>query len=140
MDQRCNNPKDKGHHNYGSRGIKFNFDTILNGALWVMDNLGLHRHLELDRIDNNGHYEPGNLRYATRTTQQKNRRDSKVTIQTEEWAKIKSPYGVFTTLRMLRLDWSEQQIIASAKKAVQEKRKNWRTIEENLARLGHTTS
>jgi hypothetical protein len=106
----------------------------------VIDNLVLHGHLELDRIDINGHYVPGNLRYATRTTQQKNRRDSKVTIQTEEWAKIKSPYGVFTTLRMLRLDWSEQQIIASAKKAVQEKRKNWRTIEENLARLGHTTS
>jgi hypothetical protein len=140
MDQRCNNVLDSGYHSYGGRGIRFKFSTILEGALWVMHNLGLKRHLELDRIDNNGHYEPGNLRYATRTTQQKNRRDSKVTAAMEEWAKTKSPYSLFTTLRLLRLMQSPDTIIASAKLAVQERRKNWRVIEENLARLGHTTS
>lgn len=63
--QRCCNPKSKSYRNYGGRGIKFEFDSPLAMGLWVQENLGLHKDMELDRIDNDGPYAPGNLRYST---------------------------------------------------------------------------
>jgi hypothetical protein len=41
-----------------------------------MENLGLHRNQELDRIDNNGNYEPGNIRYLPRKVNTNNRNNS----------------------------------------------------------------
>lgn len=76
--QRCTNPKDDGYSRYGARGIQFRFATTTEAAVWVMTNLGLHRNLEIDRKNNDGHYEPGNLRYVTRPVNMGNRRDSKV--------------------------------------------------------------
>jgi hypothetical protein len=63
--QRCCNPKDRRYADYGGRGIEFRFDTVMAMAMWVQSNLGLHKDLYLDRKDNDGHYEPGNLRYLT---------------------------------------------------------------------------
>lgn len=62
---RCTNPRDQRYKDYGARGIEFRFSSPLSMALWVQEHLGLHKHLEIDRINNNGHYEPGNLRYST---------------------------------------------------------------------------
>jgi hypothetical protein len=47
-------------------------------AVWVKQNLGLRPRLELDRIDNDGHYEPGNLKYSTRAQQTSNTRKRRV--------------------------------------------------------------
>lgn len=68
MKMRCENPKNPGFKDYGARGIQFNFETVSAGALWVQENLGIpeDRKLQLDRIDNDGHYEAGNLRWSTR--------------------------------------------------------------------------
>lgn len=63
--QRCTNPKDSNYSRYGGRGIEFRFPSPVAMAVWVQDNLGLHSELEIDRIDNDGHYEAGNLRYST---------------------------------------------------------------------------
>ncbi len=67
---RCTNPRVKGYQNYGGRGVEFRFDSFEQ----FFAELG-HRPLgtTLDRIDNDGHYEPGNVRWATAIEQAQNK-------------------------------------------------------------------
>jgi hypothetical protein len=73
MMNRCTNPKRKDFKYYGARGISVcerwhSFDHFL--ADMGERPIGL----ELDRIDNDGNYEPGNCRWTTRSEQIRNRR------------------------------------------------------------------
>lgn len=128
---RCTVPTTPGWENYGGRGIEFRFSSPTAGAVWVMQNLGLHKHLEVDRIDNNGHYEAGNLKYSTKSEQMRNQRRSKI----RELPNWPSPYSPHTTARLLRAGFSEDEIMAMAVLAVAERRKNWRGIAERLASM-----
>lgn len=72
---RCTWKKATGYPYYGARGIEFRFASIEEALIWVLSNLGpcpLGR--SIDRIDNDRHYEPGNLRWATKSEQMLNRR------------------------------------------------------------------
>jgi hypothetical protein len=69
---RCENTKDKNYLDYGGRGIKFLFSDFIEFYAHLGDRPGSN--YTLDRIDVNGHYEPGNVRWATRSQQTKNRR------------------------------------------------------------------
>lgn len=73
--QRCNNPKSRSWRNYGARGIECRFGSVREGVEWVKINLPHPTYLELDidRRDNDGHYEPGNLRLVTRKVNLANR-------------------------------------------------------------------
>jgi hypothetical protein len=69
---RCGNPKTKNWKHYGGRGIEFRFKSFQD----FMFHLGKKPGPEysLDRIDNDGHYEAGNCRWATWSEQAKNKR------------------------------------------------------------------
>ena len=69
--QRCTCDRHKLYNNYGGRGIKFLFDSFED---WLEYMGPRPEGFEMDRIDNDGNYEKGNMRWADRSTQQKNKR------------------------------------------------------------------
>ena len=71
---RCNNKGNKSYKNYGGRGIEFRFDNFDE----FLEEVGRRpsKAYSLDRIDNDGHYEKGNVRWATVLQQAGNRRDN----------------------------------------------------------------
>lgn len=79
---RCENPDYKDYKNYGGRGIRMCQE-------WRNDFQAFYDHLTalpgygesgytLDRIDNSKDYEPGNVRFVDRKTQNRNRRNTKM--------------------------------------------------------------
>lgn len=77
MRQRCLNPNNSRYSEWGGRGITVcerwaSFDNFLAD----MGEVPSPQHT-LDRLDPDGNYEPDNCRWATRSEQQRNRRDSR---------------------------------------------------------------
>ena len=76
MKARCNNPNNKRYSSYGGRGIKVcdewqnSFQAFYD---WAIAN-GYREGLSIDRVNNDGNYEPTNCRWATASEQQKNKR------------------------------------------------------------------
>lgn len=74
MRDRCENESDEAWPRYGGRGIRVRFASLQD----FVDHIGKRPGpgYSVDRIDNDGHYEAGNVRWATPTEQRNNRRDS----------------------------------------------------------------
>lgn len=95
MKQRCSNPNSQYYHRYGGRGISVceewaDYDAFFR---WAMKS-GYQSGLTIDRIDNDGNYEPSNCRWATPMENTNNRANTRrVTFQGQthtltEWAEI----------------------------------------------------
>lgn len=76
--QRCLNPKATAYKYYGERGISMFLDWQLSPENFIEYVLGLpnarKQGYSIDRIENDGNYEPGNIRWADRLTQRLNQR------------------------------------------------------------------
>jgi len=77
MVQRCTDSNSKDYANYGGRGIKV-CSAWREFEAFLADMGSRPAGLTLDRIDNDGNYEPGNCRWATRKEQGRNTRVCKV--------------------------------------------------------------
>lgn len=116
MKQRCLNPKSQSYEYYGGRGIKI-CDKWLEYENFLSD-MGerpIDKHV-IDRINNNGNYEPGNCRWATNEISLNNTsRNSNITFKNKtltltQWSrKIKIP--VSTIQNRLKRGWSIEKTL-----------------------------
>ena len=121
MWQRCTNPRNGKYPLYGARGI-----TVCKAwedfAVFKAD-MGPRPDdsYTLDRIDPNGNYEPGNVRWATQIEQQNNRRDNRRVVYGGESltiAEIGRRTGVSPNLIRQRIDrdgFSVERAVRSGK-------------------------
>ena len=120
MISRCENPSVERYPRYGGRGIKICERWRRSFADFFADvGAAPSPELTLDRIDNNGNYEPGNIRWATRAEQTKNgSRTRWIEFRGErrticEWA---DHVGVNRTTLQARLDrcgWSVERALTT---------------------------
>lgn len=116
MKQRCYNTKHQAYANYGGRGITI-CDRWLSSFVAFFDDIGPSPEgASIDRINNDGNYEPGNCRWATRREQLRNRRMNRfLTIrgETKTLAGWSETTGVSASLIVYRLnhDWAVEDAI-----------------------------
>lgn len=73
--QRCRNSKSQSYRNYGGRGIECHFLSVAEAVAYIKETMPhpTYLGLDIDRRDNAGHYERGNLRLVTRKENLANR-------------------------------------------------------------------
>lgn len=114
---RCYNEKNKSYPNYGGRGITV-CDRWRNSLEDFIIDMGRKpkSSLSIDRIDNDGNYEPANCRWATCKQQSRNRRSSRLlTVNGDskivaEWSEILG-IGISVIWSRLWRGWNESDAL-----------------------------
>ena len=117
---RCENPHKRGYKNYGGRGIEFRFSTLREGVAYLLKALPKKQEGEsLDRVNNDGHYEEGNLRWADRTSQRLNQRPhfrgNRHTKRIDELHRCRRECSRETIRRWVHQGWSDDKILTHKK-------------------------
>ncbi len=118
--QRCTNEASFNYEDYGGRGITLFEEWVASptefiayvetelGPMWGCS-------LSIDRIDNDKGYEPGNIRWATDSEQQSNKRITKLityngkSLTVKQWCQhLNLPY-ITTHARLHRYGWTVEQ-------------------------------
>ena len=94
MKQRCLNEKSQSYKSYGGRGIGICEKWINSFFEFVLDMGEKPEGMSLDRIDNNGDYEPSNCRWAT-PKQQANNRNANVVVEWNGESKTLTEWATF---------------------------------------------
>lgn len=123
MKSRCYIPTSSNFIHYGGRGIRMcdewlsNYDAFCE---WSLRN-GYNNSLSIDRIDNDGNYEPDNCRWVTRVVQQRNTsRNIFLTMngETKTYSEWCEQYGInlHTFYGRLREGWNEETALKTPSK------------------------
>jgi len=122
MRQRCLNPNNKRWASYGGRGIKI--CSRWNTFEYFLCDVGMppsERH-QLDRINNDGDYEPGNVRWATPKEQANNHRSNVnlshggQTLTLTQWAERIGMRPQTLWARIYRNGWSVERALSEPKR------------------------
>ena len=119
MKSRCSNSHDAKYPDYGARGISVcsEWDDYISFKDWALNN-GYNETLSIDRINNDGNYEPSNCRWTDAKTQMNNRRVNHLltyngeTHTISEWSKILD-LKYTTICHRLQLGWSDEEALGS---------------------------
>jgi hypothetical protein len=117
MNKRCNCESDAAYPLYGGRGITI-CERWASFEYFLADMGERPPGLSLERIDNDGNYEPGNCKWGTRKEQGRNRRTSKfLTIEGEtlcmtEWAERNGIARSTITDRLAR-GWTTEEAVTT---------------------------
>ena len=116
---RCFNVNNDAYKNYGARGIimctewKNNFMSFY---IWANNN-GYKDNLTIDRINNDGNYEPTNCRWITSEEQHKNTRKNKIlqyngeSLCARDWSK-RLNINYSTLLSRLKRGWNTEKALS----------------------------
>ena len=117
MRSRCEKPQNKSYKHYGGRGIKLcdEWHDAYVFKEWALQN-GYSDDLQIERVNNDGDYEPSNCRWATRVEQANNKRTNKLiningeTKTAAEWAR-NSGITYNTIITRLKRGWRGVELL-----------------------------
>lgn len=129
MISRCYYPSHTHYKNYGGRGIRICNEWLgengfLNFRNWALSN-GFEDGLTIDRINNNGNYEPDNCRWATKSEQLRNYRKNHfitidgITKTMTEWAENYN-LDVRTIDKRLKRGWKGRELLQPSKRVLRD--------------------
>lgn len=128
MKDRCTRPNSKAYPRYGGRGITVCSEWALSFATfceWAKAH-GWQRGLEIDRIDNNGDYEPSNCRFVTKVANCRNKHNNRIlefrgeSKLLVEWAEQVNVPTKILAQRIGAQGWSIERALTTPRRTVAE--------------------
>lgn len=115
--KRCNNPNEKSYKYYGGRGIRV-CKRWYNISNFYKDMGQPDKGESIERIDNNGNYEPSNCKWATIIEQANNKRNNRLitidgkTNSMAQWCReLGRKYG--TVQGRIYIGWTEERALTT---------------------------